>query len=203
MTLVQVLVISKIGYCNALYVGFPLKLTWSLQQVPNATARLIYFPSAGLAAYVSCTFPSQFKCVGTNILYTALMVCGLLLSEHLPEEHHPMLINPSRPVSYGWPLWGMQMFLWGAQHFWNSLPVEICKIPSLPAFKKPLKTSLFDPLHYKHSFIYCPSVCVFFLAFVVFVFVLIWGSREGCPNWVVQLGGLLMLLSTSQSRDLH
>lgn len=33
--------ISKIDYCNALYMGLPLRLTWRLQWVQNVAARLV------------------------------------------------------------------------------------------------------------------------------------------------------------------
>ena len=40
-TLVLALVISRLDYCNALYVGLPLKLMRKLQVVQNAAARLL------------------------------------------------------------------------------------------------------------------------------------------------------------------
>ena len=40
-TLVHILVVSRLDYCNALSMGLPLRLTWKLQMVQNATARLL------------------------------------------------------------------------------------------------------------------------------------------------------------------
>lgn len=40
VTLVPVLVVSKVDYSNALYLGLPLRLAQKLQQVLNAMARL-------------------------------------------------------------------------------------------------------------------------------------------------------------------
>ena len=40
-TLVRALVISGLDYCNALYVGLPLRLLQKLQVVQNAAARLL------------------------------------------------------------------------------------------------------------------------------------------------------------------
>ena len=39
--LVMALDISWIDYCNALFVGLPLKLTWRLQHIQNVMARLV------------------------------------------------------------------------------------------------------------------------------------------------------------------
>ena len=40
-TLIHALVISRIDYCSALYVGLPLMLMWRLQLVQNLVGRLI------------------------------------------------------------------------------------------------------------------------------------------------------------------
>lgn len=41
LTLVQALVISRVDYCNAFFMGLPLKAVWKLQQVQNAGASLV------------------------------------------------------------------------------------------------------------------------------------------------------------------
>ena len=40
-TLVHVLVVSRLDYCSALYVGLPLRLMQKLQMVQNTAARLL------------------------------------------------------------------------------------------------------------------------------------------------------------------
>ena len=40
-TLVHTLVVSRLDYCNALYVGLPLRLVRKLQMVQNAATRLL------------------------------------------------------------------------------------------------------------------------------------------------------------------
>ena len=40
-TLVHALVISRLDHCNMLYMGLPLRLTWKVQVVKNAAARLL------------------------------------------------------------------------------------------------------------------------------------------------------------------
>ena len=39
--LAHALVVSRSDYCNALYMGLPLRLMWKLQMVQNAAARLL------------------------------------------------------------------------------------------------------------------------------------------------------------------
>ena len=40
-TLVHVLVVSRLDYCNTLYMGLPLRLMWKLQMVQIVVARLL------------------------------------------------------------------------------------------------------------------------------------------------------------------
>ena len=40
-TLVHTLLVSRIGYCNTLYMGLPLRLMWKLQMVQKTAARLL------------------------------------------------------------------------------------------------------------------------------------------------------------------
>ena len=39
--LVHAIVVSRIDYCNALYIGFPLRVMQKLQMVQNMVARLL------------------------------------------------------------------------------------------------------------------------------------------------------------------
>ena len=40
-TLTYVLIVSRLDYCNALYMGLPLRLMWKLQMIQNTAARLL------------------------------------------------------------------------------------------------------------------------------------------------------------------
>ena len=40
-TLVYALLVLRIDYCNALYMGLPMRLLWKLQQVQSTAARLL------------------------------------------------------------------------------------------------------------------------------------------------------------------
>ena len=40
-TLVHALVVSRLTYCNTVYVGLPLRLRWKLQMVQNMASRLL------------------------------------------------------------------------------------------------------------------------------------------------------------------
>ena len=63
-TLVHVLVVSRLDYCNVLYVGLPLRLMQKLQMVQNTAARLLtgrkkissHFPHSGGLTLVAHSF---------------------------------------------------------------------------------------------------------------------------------------------------
>ena len=68
-TLVHVLLISKVHYCNTLYMGLPLKLTWKLLQVENVGARVVsgvnnfdhIYPVLIHPHWLSAVFWARFK----------------------------------------------------------------------------------------------------------------------------------------------
>ncbi|XP_053111557.1 uncharacterized protein LOC128327186 [Hemicordylus capensis] len=148
---VQVLVISRLDYWNAHYMGLPLYIVRKLQLVQNVAARLVsgitkgthntVFKGTALAADM---FPGEIQSVGC---YLNGLGPGYL-REHLC--HNPChLLRSSGEVWLQLPLahlvatWA-QAFSVAVLGLWNMLPAEIRASPSLFVFRKNLKTHLFS-----------------------------------------------------------
>ena len=63
MTLVHALVILKINYCNAVYMGLPLKAVWKLKKVQITVARLVSGPSEQQSYYTNPDTFALIDCV--------------------------------------------------------------------------------------------------------------------------------------------
>uniref|UniRef100_A0A803U1N2 Reverse transcriptase domain-containing protein n=1 Tax=Anolis carolinensis TaxID=28377 RepID=A0A803U1N2_ANOCA len=156
-TVVHALVTSRLDYCNALYVGLPLKTVRKLQLVQREAARLI----TG-AAYRECTTPllrqlhwlpisyrAQFKVLA--LAYKALNGSGpAYLSERVSRYDPPRSLRSSDEALLAVPS-ASQVRLAGtrdrafsvvAPRLWNALPIEIRQAPSLLSFRRKVKTWL-------------------------------------------------------------
>ncbi|KAF7247658.1 RNA-directed DNA polymerase from mobile element jockey [Varanus komodoensis] len=162
-TVTHALVTSRLDFCNALYVGLPLKTVRILQLVQNRAARLL----TGTGRYVHMTpvlrqlhwlpieVRAQFKVL--VMTYKALNGLG---PGYLKERLHPYL--PSRPLrSAGEALLRepsvreirrvatrRRAFSAVAPKLWNALPREVRLAPSLFVFRRQAKTFLFKQ-HFK------------------------------------------------------
>ncbi|KAF7245607.1 Harmonin [Varanus komodoensis] len=157
-TVTHALVTSRLDFCNALYVGLPLKTVRILQLVQNRAARLL----TGTGRYVHMTpvlrqlhwlpieVRAQFKVL--VMTYKALNGLG---PGYLKERLHPYM--PSRPLrSAGEALLRepsmeevrrvvtrRRAFSAVAPKLWNALPREVRLAPSLFVFRRQAKTFLF------------------------------------------------------------
>ncbi len=151
----QLLVLSRLDYCNALLAGLPASSIKPLQLIQNAAARLIFnepkrthvtplfinlygLPIAARIKFKALMFAYRTTS-GSSPLYLNSLFHTYMPSRSLRSESERSIIVPcqrdtkslSQTFSLTVPIW------------WNDLPNSIRAAESLPIFKKWLKTHLF------------------------------------------------------------
>ena len=160
MSLVHSLILSKVDYCNSLFVGLPSVTLKKIQSVMNRAVRLI----CQLPPRVSIT-PSLINLhwlpVKARIEYKICLITFKALKFHQPKYICDLLIplagerdivlrssgDPFRlwePRAPGERSFADRSFSYVAPRFYNRLPVAIKQLESLDCFKKHLKTHLFN-----------------------------------------------------------
>ena len=157
--LVNSLVTVHLDYCNSLLYGLSSELMQRLQKVQNTAARLIL----RLRKYDHITaalrdlhwLPVRRR-IEFKLLLTVFKVTqGLApcyISELLTMYQPSRTLRSQNHVSFCVPLtrmasFGDRSFAKVAPILWNALPGNVRDCNSVPAFKRRLKTHLFDGLH--------------------------------------------------------
>ena len=156
-TLVSSCILSSLDYCNSLLANCPQKTLKPLQQVQNAAAKLVYkarrtqhctplltelhwLPVAQRIKYkVSCLCFQVLT--GTAPSYISQLLSVYVPSRSLRSSTDDRLFHVPR---YSREAHGGRAFTSSAVKIWNSLPQNIRHTPSLPTFKRNLKTFLFQ-----------------------------------------------------------
>lgn len=152
------MVISRLDYCNSVLVGAPAYLVQRLQSVLNASARLIYelrrydHVTDALASLHWLRVPErvQFKLAvltfkvlhGTSLSYLGPLVrcADRPGSRRLRSADTERLMVPPFKLS----TIGRRAFPVAAPAVWNGLPSDVISAPSLLAFRRRLKTFLYQ-----------------------------------------------------------
>ena len=166
--LVQCVITSRIDYCNVLLFGAQkVACINKLQRVQNQASRIV-LQKGRLQG-----FPSNLRLqmlhwlsIEKRIIFKALVIiyncynhtAPVLLSSLLVRKFPTSLVtdddfNCDFRTELFYPSYsiGRRSFQYYAPRLWNSLPVELCAAPTKEAFKKKLKTYLwesFDVLMY-------------------------------------------------------
>ena len=160
MSLVHSLILSKVDYCNSLFIGLPNVTLKKIQSVMNRAARLI----TQLPPRVSITptlIDLHWLPVRARIEYKICLITFKALKFHQPKyicdlltplarEHDIVLRSTGDPFHLWEPRaprernFANRSFSYVAPRMYNRLPVAIKQLESLDCFKKHLKTHFFN-----------------------------------------------------------
>ena len=151
--LVAAMVISRLDYCNSVFIGLPADHIARLQRVQNHAARLVLKKRRRRDHVTSLLkelhwLPVKFRCQYTiaTLAYRHFegslppyLSSSLCTYEPSRSSNEKLLNIPKRNLKS----FGQRSFSFMAPSLWNSLPATLKNVPTLSQFKSQLKTFLF------------------------------------------------------------
>ena len=153
---IHAFIISRLDYCNSLYLGLPQSSLRRLQLVQNAAARLLtgtrrhehITPILASLHWLPVIFRIQFKIVlfvykalnGLAPAYITELVQPHSAQRSLRSSNKGLLYVPHSRLKQR----GDRAFAIAAPRLWNQLPLDIRSAPSISGFKSRLKTHLYS-----------------------------------------------------------
>ena len=138
------LILSRIDYCNSIYVNMPKKVLKRLQVVQNKAARL-----ATGSSYEERVTPQLIQLhwlpIKARIVFKLCCLVYLALQNQKPT-YLSKLLTPTRRRLFVPGIkssYGKRSFSYTGPSLYNSLPLEIKNATNVQSFKKKLKTHLF------------------------------------------------------------
>ena len=160
LALVQSLIVSRVDYCNSLFVGLPNKILKRLQSVLNRAARLIYqlpprvptttfmidlhwLPIKARIEFKICLITFKvLKVRQPQYLFDLLIPLAAGAGTELRSMDDPFRLHEPRAV--GERSFDDRSFSYVAPRLFNRLPAAIKQLNSVETFKKHLKTHIFS-----------------------------------------------------------
>lgn len=155
-SLVSSFVLSRIDYCNSLFVGISSNLLNRVQRVQNSAARLIlkkrkYDHATPMLKHL------HWLPIRARIEYKIATLCFRCLNSIAPSYLKDLITpyTPARSLRSSDALklvvprvrlesYGKRSFAFAAPSVWNALPLSLRRIATLSSFKTKLKTFLFQ-----------------------------------------------------------
>ena len=167
------MILSRVGYCNSLYLNMPAYAIELLQKVQNEAARFVtrtprresITPALVALHWLPVKQRISFKVL--TIVYNALHDSGPQyiqdMIQNYESTHHLRSTSQIRLKENSFRLKsaGHRAFSIAAPHLWNSIPSNIKSCETVYLFKKSLKTYLFRQAyfsyerHIAHIFLVC------------------------------------------------
>ena len=173
-TLIRALVVSKMDYCNSLLLGITCKQLRRLQLIQNTAARIVTRskPRDHITPVLFelhwLPFPNRidfkvlcvtFKCVnGSAPLYLEELL-QLVSNERDLRSNGQLLLELPRTRT----VTADRAFSVAAPKLWNALPSSIRAASSLEAFKRMLKTHMFNIVYHEFVLYVCMYLCSLFV----------------------------------------
>ena len=138
-------ILSRIDYCNSIYINLPNYLLRKLQMCMNKAARLIH--GIGLADRVTpCLIALHWLPIKARLIYK---VCCIVKNTLLTQQPAYLKVHliPTRnrlQVPRIYTSYGRRMYQYYAPFLYNSLPRALKESTNIQKFKKLLKTHLFS-----------------------------------------------------------